>query len=230
MFTNTAVSIALADAPIGLDLNLVPQVAAPAPMRPLETPCEEFRTLRTRLEQMQSARPIQTVLVTSPYCGDGKSFTVSNLGLAQAQLADNPTLLCDFDLRSPGLHEVFGIDGSPGVSDYLLGKVELNEALRRIGTSNLFLMPAGQAIINPLELLHLNEVRQLMDRLRVTFRWILFDSPPLRAASDANVLAALADGTLLVTRLGTTTAASMSQAIESLGQNNILGIIANGAN
>jgi receptor protein-tyrosine kinase len=89
-------------------------------------------------------------------------------------------------------------------------------------------MPAGEAVVNPLELLHLKEVRRLMDRLRNAFRWILLDSPALLVASDANLLAALADGTLLVTRMGITTVDSMTHAIESLGPDAILGIVANG--
>ncbi len=178
MTRNAAVGIALedaalAEAPLELDLELVPTVAASRP----NAPSEEFRTLRTRLEQLQATRAIQTVLITSPSPGDGKSFTAANLALAEAQLADNPTLLCDFDLRNPALHSVFRIDRSPGISDYLLGKADLHEAMRRIGNSNLFVMPAGQAVINPLELLHLKEVRRLMDRLRNAFRWILLDSP-----------------------------------------------------
>ena len=94
--------------------------------------------------------------------------------------------------------------------------------------SNLFVMPAGQAVINPLELLHLKEVRRLMDRLRNGFRRILLDSPPLLVASDANLLAGLADGALLVARMGFTTPDSLSRAIGSLGQDGILGILANG--
>jgi capsular exopolysaccharide synthesis family protein len=215
-------TMALADAPVELDLELVPS----APLR-AETPGEEFRTLRTRLEQLQATRVIQTVLVTSPSAGDGKSFTATNLALAEAQLADNPTLLCDFDLRNPILHTIFRIDRTPGISDYLLGKAHLHEALRRIGNSNLFVMPAGDAVINPLELLHLKEVRRLMDRLRNAFRWVLLDSPGLLVASDANLLAALADGTLLVTRIGATSLDSMGRAIGSLGQDSILGIVAN---
>jgi len=223
MSRNAAVGAALAEAPIELDLELAPV----APFR-AEIPSEEFRTLRTRLEQLQATRPIQTVLVASPSRGDGKSFTAVNLALAEAQLDDDPTLLCDFDLRTPSLHSVFRIDRSPGISDYLLGKADLPETMRRIGNSNLFVMPAGQAVINPLELLHLKEVRRLMDRLRKGFRRILLDSPPLLAASDANLLAGLADGALLVTRMGFTTPDSMSRAIGSLGQDCILGILANG--
>jgi protein-tyrosine kinase len=236
MSRNAAVAAARADIPLVLDLervSVVPfrgssDVLLLDTQRPGETPSEEFRTLRTRLEQLQSTRAVQTVLVTSPSPGDGKSFTAANLALAEAQLADNPTLLCDFDLRKPILHRVFQIDRSPGISDYLLGKADLPEVLRRIGNSNLFVMPAGEAVNDPLELLHLKEVRRLMDWLRNAFRWILLDSPPLLVASDANLLAALADGTLLVTKIGATTLDSLGRAIESLAPDSILGVVANG--
>jgi protein-tyrosine kinase len=229
MTRNAAVGVALSDPSLGLDLELVTAVPFGASSDVLLlNASEEFRTLRTRLEQLQSTRTIQTVLVTSPSPAEGKSFTAANLALAEAQLADNLTLLCDFDLRNPILHSVFHFDRSPGISDYLSGKVDLHEALRRIGDSNLFVMPAGEVASNPLGLLHLKEVRRLMDRLRNTFRWILLDSPALLVASDANLLAALADGTLLVTRIGVTSADSMGRAIGSLGEDNILGIVANG--
>lgn len=237
MTRNAAVGTALeAATPRELDLDLVSTVPfrfstavlLMDPPRPAETPSEEFRTLRTRLEHLQVTRTIQTVLVTSPSAGDGKSFTAANLALAEAQLDDNPTLLCDFDLRGSALHTVFQIDRSPGISEYLRGKVELHEAMRRIENSSLFVMPAGEAVLNPLELLHLKGVQRLMDRLRDAFRWIILDSSPLLAASDASLLATLADGTLLVTRLGVTTQDSMTRAIGSLGPDSILGIVANG--
>jgi capsular exopolysaccharide synthesis family protein len=229
MTRNAAVGVALSDPSLGLDLELVRAVPVGASSDVLLlNASEEFRTLRTRLEQLQSTRTIQTILVTSPSPGEGKSFTAANLALAEAQLADNPTLLCDFDLRDPILHSVFHFDRSPGISDYLSGKVDLHEALRRIGDSNLFVMPAGEVAINPLGMLHLKEVRRMMDRLRNTFRWILLDSPALLVASDANLLAALADGTLLVTRIGVTSVDSIGRAIGSLGEDNILGIVANG--
>lgn len=223
MSRNAAVGAALAEAPPELDLERVPVASFRA-----EIPSEEFRTLRTRLEQLQATRAIQTILVASPAPRDGKSFTAANLALAEAQLADHPTLLCDFDLRSPTLHSVFQMDRGPGISDYLLGHADLYGAMRRIGNSNLFVMPAGRAAINPLELLHLREVPRMMERLRHAFRCILLDSPPLLVASDANLLAGLADGTLLVARIGSTTPDSMNRAIAALGHDSILGIVANG--
>jgi receptor protein-tyrosine kinase len=223
-------------------LALVPSVPyAPSPnglividtsrdaSRPLEPAGEEFRTVRTRINHMQNLQPVHAVIVTSPSPAEGKSFVAANLALAEAQLADNLTLLCDFDFRRPTIHELFGIDRAPGIADYLQGKVPLHEAMRRIGDSNLYVMTAGEPVMNPLELLNLREVKQMLDRLPDLFNWIILDSPPLLVAADANLLSTLCHGTILVARIGATTVDSITRAMQSLCQNNVLGIVVNGA-
>ncbi len=197
--------------------------------RPHEAPTEEFRTLRTRLNHLQSLQPIHTVVVTSPSPAEGKSFAAINFALAQAQLAGNYTLLADFDFRRPIIHNMLHIDRSPGMTDYLMGKIPLAKAIRRVAGTNLFVMPAGEAVINPLELLNLKEVKQLLERLPSIFNWVILDSPPLLFAADANLLSTLSDGTILVVRIGHTTVDSVTRAMQSLCQNNVLGIIVNGA-
>ena len=199
------------------------------PLHPHNAPSEEFRSLRTRLNHMQSLQPIHTAVVTSPSPAEGKSFAAANLALAEAQLAGNFTLLCDFDFRRPIVHHLFQTDRSPGITEYLQGKVELHEAMRRIGDTNLFIMPAGEPVINPLELLNLKEVKELLDRLPSLFNWIILDSPPLLFAADANLLSTLCHGTILVVRIGATTIDSITRAMQSLSQNNVLGIVVNGA-
>ncbi len=156
--------------------------------RPHEAPMEEFRTLRTRLDHMQSLQPIHTVVVTSASPAEGKSLTAANLALAEAHLAGNTTLLADFDFRRPLIHTMFGIDRGPGITDYLLGQAPLHKVIKRIAGTNLYVMPAGQAVINPLELLNLREVKHLLDRLPSLFQWVIMDSPPLLFAADANLL------------------------------------------
>src|SRR5712692_2508275 len=198
-------------------------------LNPHEAPTEEFRTLRTRLNHMQSLQPIHTTVVSSPSPAEGKSFAAVNLAMAEAQLSGNLTLLCDFDFRRPIVHNLFQTDRSPGITDYLQGKVQLHEAIRRVGDTNLYIMPAGQAVINPLELLNLKEVKQMMERLPSLFNWIVLDSPPLLFAADANLLSTLCHGTILVVRIGSTTIDSITRAMQSLCQNNVLGIIVNGA-
>ena len=130
-----------------------------------ETPAEEFRTLRTRLNHLQTLQPLHTLIVSSASPAEGKTFVSVNLALAQAQVAEHMVLLCDFDLRRPVIHNLFQMDRAPGVSDYLSGKCRFSEALRRIEGANLYVMPAGTPVKNPLELLNTRQARQMFEEL-----------------------------------------------------------------
>jgi receptor protein-tyrosine kinase len=212
-----------------IPFNPNPDALLVHPLRPREAPAEEFRSLRTRLNHLQTVQPLHTLVVTSASPAEGKSFTAANLAITQAQLADKRILLADFDFRRPNVDKTFQTDCAPGITDYLAGKVGLAEILRRIEGTNLWLLTAGDAVPNPLELLNLKECRALIDALRAHFDWVVLDSPPLLFAADANLLATMADGTILVVRIGSTTFDSVSRAVQSLCENNILGIVVNGA-
>jgi len=199
------------------------------PTRPSEAPSEEFRSLRTRLNHMQSLSPIHSIVVTSPSPAEGKSFTAVNLALAQSHLAGNLTLLGDFDFRRPIVHSLFQVDRSPGVTDFLLGRAKLHEIIKRVSGTNLYIMPAGEAVLNPLELMNLREVKSMLDRLPSLFNWVILDTPPLLFAADASLLSTMCHGTLLVVRIGTTTIDSVTRALQSLCENNVLGTSVNGA-
>jgi receptor protein-tyrosine kinase len=179
-----------------------------------ETPAEEFRTLRTRLNHLQTLQPLHTAIVTSPSPAEGKTFTV---------------LLGDFDLRRPIVHNLFQIKRAPGISDYLMGQCTFAQALRKVEGMNLYLLPAGSAVRNPLELLNMRQVKALFEELPRTFNWSIFDTPPLLFSADANLLATLADGAILVVKIGSTTFDNVTRAMQSLCENNVLGIVANGA-
>jgi receptor protein-tyrosine kinase len=216
------------------EVQEVPYTPAPGafvidPTKAHDAHSEEFRTLRTRLNHLQKLNPIRTLVVTSPCPAEGKSFTSVNLALAEAQLVDNATLLADFDFRRPVLHNIFQIDRSPGATDVLLGKVPLSAAIKRVAGTNLYLLPAGGAVLNPLEMLNLDETKALLEQLPLVFNWVLLDTPPLLFAADASHLSTMADGTILVVRIGVTTIDSVTRAMQSLCENNVLGIVANGA-
>lgn len=198
-------------------------------VRPHDSPAEEFRTLRTRLNHLQSQQPIQSVVVTSPSPAEGKSFAAANLAIAESQLDGNTTLLIDCDFRRPIVHGLFQIDRGPGVTDFLQGKATLQECIRKVAGTNLFLIPAGEAVVNPLELLNLREMKLLLDQLPKLFKWVIVDSPPLLFAADANLMSTLCSGTILVVRIGSTTVDSVTRAMQSLCENNVLGIVVNGA-
>jgi protein-tyrosine kinase len=194
-----------------------------------ETPAEEFRTLRTRVNHLQTLQPLHTAIVTSPSPAEGKTFTAVNLALAEAQLAESSVLLGDFDLRRPIVHNLFQIKRSPGISDYLTGQCTFAQALRKVEGMNLYLLPAGSAVKNPLELLNMRQVKALFEELPRAFNWSIFDTPPLLFSADANLLATLADGAILVVKIGSTTFDNVTRAMQSLCENNVLGIVANGA-
>ncbi len=233
---------AAAAAPIRL--NIHPGMLGDAPLVPFnpapeshlldlnnshETPAEEFRTLRTRLNHLQTLQPLHTVVVTSPSPAEGKTFSAVNLALAQSHLAESSVLLGDFDLRRPIVHNLFQIDRAPGLSDYLTGQCTFPQALRRIEGMSLYVLPAGTPVKNPLELLNMRQTRALFEELPRTFNWAIFDTPPLLFSADANLLATMADGTILVVKIGSTTYDNVTRAMQSLCENNVLGIVANGA-
>ena len=196
--------------------------------RPHEVPGEEFRSLRTRLNHMQSQQDLHTIVVTSASPAEGKTFTAINLALAQAQL-ESPVLIADLDLRRPVIHNMFQCERSPGFSDFVLAEKPLEECIRRIEGSNLYFLPAGTQVKNPLELLNMRQVKYTIDAFRKVFNWVILDTPPLLFSADANLLATITDGTLIVVRIGSTTYDNVIRAMQSLCENNVLGIVANGA-
>lgn len=199
------------------------------PKRPREAPAEEFRTLRTRLNHLQTQQPLKTLVVTSASPAEGKSFTATNLAITQSQLAGKRVLLADFDFRRPNVDKIFQIPCAPGLTDYLQGRVSLDEILYKIEDLNLFVLTAGEAVANPLELLNLSQCHSLIQALRGSFDWVIIDSPPLLFAADGNLLSTLCDGTILVVRIGATTVDSVTRAMQSLCENNVLGVVVNGA-
>ena len=121
-------------------------------------PAEEFRSLRTRLNHLQSQQDLHFIVVTSASPAEGKTFTAVNLALAQSQL-ETPVLLADLDLRRPVVHNLFQCERAPGFSDFILGEKPLEECIRRIEGTNLYFLPAGSQVKNPLELLNMRHVQ-----------------------------------------------------------------------
>lgn len=230
-----APSSELVPAPVLLDrLDEVPFQPAPEALlidlsRSQDPPNEEFRSLRTRLNHLQNLQPLHSVVITSPSPAEGKSFVAANLAIVQAQLSGNYTLLADFDLRRPVLHSLFQIPRTPGITDYLLGNAPLEAIIKRVAGINLCLMPAGSLVRNPLELINLRQARVLLRELPRVFNWVILDSPPLLFSADANLLGTMADGTILVVRIGQTTIDMVSRALQSLCENNVIGVVVNGA-
>jgi capsular exopolysaccharide synthesis family protein len=188
---------------------------------------EAYHGLRTAL-QLGVARDARTVLVCSPTSGDGRSTTASNLAIALAQ-SGSRTLLLDCDLRAPVQHMIFEVDGSPGLTDLLSGAAGLDAAVRPTMTPGLYVLPCGPVPANPSELLTSARFAGLMQALAAGFDRVVIDSAALVAVTDADVLAAGADATLLVCRMNQSTRPLLGVALERLERvgANLVGAVAN---
>ena len=178
---------------------------------------EGFRVLRTGVQFADLDAEHKIVVVTSCVAEEGKSSTAVNLALTLSR-AGVRTLLVDGDLRRPQVATTFDIDGSAGVTTVLLGKVELADALWTHADTGLAVLPSGVVPPNPAELLQTKAMSQLLDRLRADYEVVVVDCAPLNPVTDAALLAARADGVLLVVRHGRTTKDQLRIAVERLRQ------------
>ncbi len=208
-----------------VDQQLVTHDFAPTPIG------EAYRSLRTNLLFSKTAGRIQTFVITSMAPGDGKSFTAANLSITMAQQKSN-TLLVDTDLRRGVLHNTFGVPKEPGFSNYLIGSILASEIINETHIPNLSVVSCGSLIPNPSELLGSVQLRRFLDEIRRRFDLIIFDTPPLNAATDAVVLGTQVDGTVVVVRAGKTRKDVARQKIELFHHVHakLLGIILNGTN
>lgn len=167
---------------------------------------EAFRALRTALLLSQAEHPPQVILVTSALPREGKTTAAANLAVTLAQLGDR-TLLVDADLRKPGVGRMLNLASGQyaGLSSYLAGVSSLDlVTIQHPTIPNLSAIPTGPLPPNPADLLSSQKLAEAIAELRTRFKFIVFDSPPIMAATDAVILSVQADGVLLVVRSGET--------------------------
>jgi capsular exopolysaccharide synthesis family protein len=210
-----------------LHLSLTPQNRLPTISASDSPAAEAFRLLSVRLRQLRRDRNLKKVLITSSIPQEGKSVTSSNLACALASSTQRKTLLVEGDVRRPSMAGVFGIGAQPGLCELLRGTRSLASSIYRLEPGGIWLLPAGDAPDNPLELLESAKLSVLMEELAALFDWIIIDSPPVLPLADTSVWARLADGVLLVTRQGTTQKRHLQRALEALESKKIIGAVLN---
>ncbi len=203
---------------------------------------EMFRHIRTSLRVSEERKMI---MVTSAGPREGKTTVLSNLGIVCAQ-AGMRTLLVDADMRKPALAETFGLPRKPGLSDFLLGSVALEEIIRDssdlmlgelgfdgvlkgTGMDRLFIVAAGSFPDNPVELLGSSEMRSFLEKMRMRYDLVLVDTPPVLPVADASVLAGMVDGVLFCYEMGRTSREALVRAKERMESVNavVIGVVLN---
>ncbi len=176
---------------------------------------EAFRALRTNLQFLQVDDPPRVLVVTCSQSGDGKSTTASNLAVALAQWGKSVALV-DGDLRHPDLHNLFRLDNSLGLSNVVAGQDGLEDALQATEFGGLFILTSGSLPPNPGEILGSSSAANLLTELRSRFDYVIVDSSPLLEVADGAILAADADGVLIVARVGATRRDQLALAVRRL--------------
>lgn len=158
---------------------------------------ESVDSLRTGLVLSQDAEPIQVLAVSSAVSGEGKSSVASQLAVSLARSSGRTTLLIDGDMRSPDLHRIFQIELTPGLADVLSGKQKISQCINQNWSEKVHILPAGELAKSPHKLLGGGRFETVIKWARRHYRYVVIDTPPVLAASEAMVMACAADGTLV---------------------------------
>lgn len=189
---------------------------------------EQYRTIRTNLQFTSVDHDLDSLLVTSSGPGEGKSMTTANLAVVYAQQGKK-VLLIDADLRKPTVHYTFRLDNLRGLSNILIGEMRLEDATVTSDIDNLDVITCGPIPPNPSELLGSRMMHTLLDHAKTLYDLVIFDTPPVLAVTDAQILANIVDGALLVVRSGETEYEEAIKAKEALApaRGKLLGVILN---
>lgn len=197
--------------------------------QPQSGAAEAMRLLRTNLEFASASHPIQSVTITSPSPGEGKSTTTANLGIVMAQ-SGLTTAIIDGDLRRPTQNRIFGIDNAAGLTTLLTHPDEPWESVaKKVALPGLFLIPSGPIPPNPSDLLASDRFQRLIERIQQDVDLVIIDSPPVLSASDSLAISRHTDGVILVCHSNKTRVDTVRHASDSIRQGGIrlIGLVLN---
>ena len=191
---------------------------------------EEFNKLRSSIIALTKGQKfLNTLMVTSTVSEEGKSMTALNLAISLAKEHDHTVLLVDTDLRRPSVHKFLGIDPECGLVHCLRDGLPLEKALIKTGVGKLVILPAGEAIKDPVDMLSSNRMKEIVQELKTRYpeRYVIFDTPPSLPFADAGVLANIVDAVLFVVREGRSRQEDVAKALEEFKDHNLLGVVYN---
>ncbi|MBA9039381.1 capsular exopolysaccharide synthesis family protein [Bacillus aryabhattai] len=195
---------------------------------PKDPVAEQYRTLRTNIQFSNVDQDIKTIVITSSGAEEGKSTTTSNLATVYAQQGLK-VLLIDADLRKPTGHYTFRLENHLGLTNVLTRQSTLAQAVQESEIPHLSVLTSGPIPPNPSELLASAQMAELLKEMKKQFDMIIFDTPPILAVADAQILANQVDGTILVVSSGKTEkdAALKSKELLSNAKGKLLGVVLN---
>ena len=209
--------------PNNIDKNLITF------LEPQSFEAEQFKMLRTKLFFPINGKVPRTLMVTSAFSEEGKSFVTANLAISIAQSLQQHVLIMDCDLRRPCIHTRFGFGDVPGLSEYLSDNISLSSLIRRTKINKLSILPGGKPPHNPSELISSQQMFRLLQEVKYRYsdRFIVIDSPPPKLTAEAGALSRQVDGVLLVIQHKHTPREIVSEIIKTIGKEKIIGVVLN---
>lgn len=193
---------------------------------------EEYRKLKDNIVTISKKKGFRnTLMVTSPSMGEGKSVTSVNLAISLSLELDFTVLLIDADLRRPTCHTQLCMENEKGLADYLQGKEDLSNLIERTDIGKLSFMPAGKPMANPGELLASSRMKHLMEEVKHRYpdRFVLIDTPPVLPFAETRALSRMVDGVVLVIREGASSQKDLSETVDALRETTVYGTVLNQA-
>ena len=188
-----------------------------------------YEGLKTNLLARCQEKPIKSILFTSTLPGDGTSTTAIHLASCLVKDTELKVLLVDANLRTPCLHDVFGVDHAHGLSDWVAKAGDMTSRMNKIGATNLYVMPCGGKHSNPVALFESSAFDEFLQNSQAWFDFVILDAPPAISFSEARVICRKVDGVVLVLGSGTTrrqVALKAKKEIEEAG-GKVLGVVLN---
>ena len=189
---------------------------------------EAYRTIRTNIKFSNIAgRELKTIMLTSATPNEGKSTTISNLGVVMAQ-AGYKVVVCDCDFRNPTQHKIFKVHNK-GLSNCVATGSDVMEIIQQTAVPNLYVLTSGPVAPNPSELLASQNMVDILEELKQHFDYVLIDTPPIMPVTDAAVVSGKVDATILVVASGAVSPAIAVEAKTRLEQAgaHLLGVVLN---
>jgi capsular exopolysaccharide synthesis family protein len=190
---------------------------------------EAFRLLAVRIRILQKDHSLKKILITSTVPEEGKSLIAANLACTLGKRTQQTVLLLEGDIRRPALSQLFGLETKPGISECLQDDRGIEECIYNLVNTGMYVLPAGTARINPLEVVQSAKLSDIMNKLGSWFDWIIIDSPPVLPLADTSIWIRLAEGVLLVTRQGVTRKKQLLKGLETLDSKKLIGAVLNSA-
>lgn len=194
---------------------------------PKSISAESYNSIRTSIKYSSIDKNIKTIVVTSSIPGEGKSTVVGNIAMSLSRNGSR-VLLIDCDLRKPTLHRKFNFSNEKGLTDLLIDKCDLGEVVQSYN-HKLFVITAGTIPTNPSEIIGSKTMEDFIKSIYINYDYIILDTPPLLAVTDAQLLAGKSDATVIVIRYGKTKEKLILKAYNELTKvrANVIGSILN---